>query len=173
MQEKGGEAMAVRNMTRCALFAALMCLCAWISIPLGGVVFSLQSFAVFFALVTLGGKRGTVCVAVYLALGTVGLPVFSGFQSGFAALVGPTGGYLWGFLAAALLYWGLEDRLPAWINMILGMTLCYACGTIWYLLAYGGGVLPVLAMCVVPYLLPDAAKLALALLLGRRLKKLA
>jgi len=165
--------MAVKNMTRCALFAALLCVCAWISVPVGGVVISLQSFAVFLALATLGGKLGTVCVAVYLALGAVGVPVFTGFQGGFSALLGPTGGYLWGFLAAALLYWGLEKRLPNWGCMILGMAVCYACGTAWYLLAFGGGFFPVLLLCVVPYLLPDAVKIALALLLSRRIRKYA
>ena len=173
MLEKGGEGMAVKNMTRCGLFAALLCVCAWLSLPLGGLVISLQSFGLFLALGTLGGKRGTVCVAVYLALGAVGLPVFTGFQSGFGALLGPTGGYLWGFLAAALVYWGLEKRLPRWICMALGMAVCYACGTAWYLMAFGGGFFPVLALCVLPYLLPDAIKLGLALLLSRRLEKFA
>ena len=77
------------------------------------------------------------------------------------------------FLLAALLYWAAENRLPRWICMGLGMALCYACGTIWYLLAYGGGFFPVLALCVLPYLLPDGVKIGLALLLSRRLKKFA
>lgn len=165
--------MTVKNMTRCALFSALMCVCAWLSLPLGGVVVSLQSFALFLTLLVLGGKRGSLCVGVYLALGAVGLPVFTGFQGGVGALVGPTGGYLWGFLAAALLYWCLENRLPHWICLSLGMAVCYACGTIWYLLAFGGEFFPVLALCVLPYLLPDGIKLALALLIGKRLKKFA
>ncbi len=173
MLEKGGETVAVKNMTRCALFAALLCLCGWLSLPLGGLVISLQSFGLFLALGTLGGKRGTVCVALYLALGAVGLPVFTGFQSGFGALLGPTGGYLWGFLAAALVYWGLEKQLPGWICMILGMAVCYACGTAWYLMAFGGAFFPVLALCVVPYVLPDGVKIGLALLLSGRLKKFA
>ena len=165
--------MAVKNMTRCALFASVLCVCAWLSVPMGGVVISLQSFAVFFALATLGGRMGTVCVAVYLALGAVGLPVFTGFQGGFGVLLGPTGGYLWGFLAAALLYWALEKCLPDWGCMALGMAVCYACGTAWYLIAFGGGFFPVLLLCVAPYLLPDAAKIGLALLLSRRLQKFA
>lgn len=165
--------MAVRNMTRCALFAALLAVCAWLSLPMGAIVISLQSFAVFLALGVLGGKLGTVCVAVYLALGAVGLPVFTGFQGGFGVLLGPTGGYLWGFLAAAVLYWCLEKPLPAWVCMALGMAVCYSCGTAWYLLAFGGGFFPVLALCVVPYLVPDGAKIALALFLRSKLKNFA
>ena len=165
--------MAVKNMTRCALFAALMCLCGWLSLPMGPLTVSLQSFAVFLALGTLGGKRGSVCVAVYLALGAVGLPVFTGFRGGISAFLDPTGGYLWGFLLAALIFWLLENRLPQWVCMSLGMAVCYACGTAWYLLAFGGGFFPVLALCVLPYLLPDGVKIGLALLLSRRLKKFA
>ena len=160
-------------MTRCALFTALLVVCAWISLPLGPLVISLQSFGLFLALGTLGGRRGSICVGLYLALGAVGLPVFSGFGAGLGTLLGPTGGYLWGFMAAALLYWVLEKRLPGWLNMAVSMALCYACGTIWYLIAFGGGIFPVLLLCVVPYLLPDGIKIALALLVSKRLSKYA
>ena len=95
-------ALTARNMVRCALFAALLTICAWLSVNTGGMVFSLQSFAVFLALGTLGGKRGTVCVAVYLLLGAVGLPVFTGFQGGIATFFDLFAGYRWGFLLAAL-----------------------------------------------------------------------
>lgn len=165
--------MAVRNMTRCALFAALMAVCAWIAIPVGQMAVSMQSFAVLLALGTLGGKRGMAAIAVYLALGAVGLPVFTGFRGGIGVLLGPTGGYLWGFLAAGIVYWLLEKRLPQWGNFALGMAVCYGCGSTWYLLAFGGDFWAVTAMCVLPYLLPDAAKLAAALLMSRKLKRYA
>ena len=80
-----------------ALFAALMALCAWVTVPYA-VPFTMQTFGVFLALLLLGGKRGTICMAVYLLLGAVGLPVFSGFRGGVGALVGSTGGYLVGFI---------------------------------------------------------------------------
>jgi biotin transport system substrate-specific component len=100
-----------------------------------------------------------------------GVPVFSGFRGGFSVLLGPTGGYLWGFLAAAMLYWALEKHLPSWLNMALGMALCYVCGTIWYYMMFAPGTIwPVVLTCVVPYLLPDGLKLFLAYSLGRRLK---
>lgn len=160
-------------MTRCALFAALMAICAWIAVPVGDLAISLQSFGLFLALGTLSGKRGTAAILVYLALGAVGLPVFAGFRGGIAVLLGPTGGYLWGFLAAALLYWLLENRLKPWANMALGMAVCYACAAAWYGLAFGGSFWAVTALCVIPYLLPDGAKIAAALLLSRKLKNLA
>ena len=89
------------DMAYIALFAVLLTVCAWISVPLP-VPFTLQTFAIFAALGILGGRRGTWAVAVYLLLGAVGLPVFSGFRGGLGALLGTTGGYILGFLALAL-----------------------------------------------------------------------
>ena len=96
--------MQAKFLARCAIFSALMCICAWISIPAGNLIFTLQSFAFLLALFVLGGKGAVVSVAVYLLLGMVGLPVFSGFRGGFGMLLGVTGGYLWGFLLASLIF---------------------------------------------------------------------
>lgn len=165
--------MAVRNMTRCALFVALLTVCAWLSVPVGGLVFSLQSFAVFLTLGTLGGRRGTVCVGVYLALGAVGLPVFTGFQGGLSCFFDPMAGYRWGFLIAALVYWGLERRMPDWFIMAAAMVVCYICGAGWMSEIWNTGLWLSVATFVLPYVLPDAAKIAAALLIRRRLKKIA
>lgn len=165
--------MKIRNMTRCAVLSAMLAVCAWLSIPLGDQAVSLQTFGVFFALGLLGGKLGTVTVGVYLLLGAAGLPVFSGFRGGVAVLLGPTGGYLWGFAAAAVLYWLLEKRLVSWLNMALGLMVCYLCGTGWYYFVYAPGALwPVIATCVLPYLLPDTLKFLVALTLSKKLKLL-
>ena len=159
-----------RKLTRCALFAAMMALCAWIGVPLGHTVFTMQTFGVLLALGLLGGKRGTVSILCYLLLGAAGLPVFSGFRGGIGAILGPTGGYLWGFLATGLVFWILEKwNRP--IAMAAGMAACYACGTVWYMTYTGGALAAVLAQTVLPYLLPDAVKLILALRLTRRLKR--
>ena len=160
-----------RKLTRCALFAAMMALCAWIGIPLGHTVFTMQTFGVLLALGILGGKRGTISILCYLLLGAAGLPVFSGFRSGIGAILGPTGGYLWGFLATGLVFWLLEKwSRPA--AMVAGILVCYACGTIWYMTYTGGALAAVLAQTVLPYLIPDALKLVLALRLTKRLKKI-
>ena len=116
-------------MVRCGLCAAFMVICAWLAVPIGDTAITMQTFGVFFALALLGGGKGTAVCGVYLLLGAVGLPVFSGFQGGFGALLGPTGGYLWGFLATGLTFWLLEKRLPVWINMIIGLAICYLCGS--------------------------------------------
>lgn len=165
--------MKIRNMSRCAVLAAVMAVCAWISVPLGDQAVSLQTFALFLTLGILGGKSGTLTVLVYLLLGAVGLPVFTGFRGGMGILLGPTGGYLWGFLTACLIYWIFETKLPRWLNMAFVLLICYICGTAWYYFAYApGAVWPVVMTCVVPYLIPDAVKLLLALPLSHRLKQM-
>lgn len=173
--------MKARNMALCALFAALLTLCAWISIPVADVAFTLQTLGVALVLALLGGKRGTLAIGVYLLLGAVGLPVFSGFQGGLGTLLGVTGGYILGFFVWALLYWLLTALGPdssrfRLLAMVLGLFACYAFGSIWFYWLYlrqgstlGFGV--ILIKCVVPYLLPDAVKLTAAWFLARRLQR--
>jgi len=168
------------DLTYIALFTVLMAVCAWITLPMA-VPFTLQTFAVFAALGTLGGRRGTLAVTAYLLLGAVGLPVFSGFRGGPGMLLGTTGGYLTGFLAAALCYWlltaGLGDRPAVRLTaMVLGLLLCYAFGTAWYLLVYirNGQAMALwaaLGNCVFPFVVPDLCKLALAFLLSGKYRK--
>ena len=168
--------LTVKDMAYCAIGAALLSVSAWISIPMPQVSFTMQSFAVFFILGLLGGRRGTISIGIYLFLGFVGLPVFSGFRGGVGVILGVTGGYIWGFLLAGLLYWAVTSLLGKRLHirliaMILGMAVCYGCGTAWYLYAYGGSIGPVLATCVVPYLLPDGVKIGLAISLSQRLNR--
>jgi len=168
------------DMVLIALFAVLIAACAWISIP-ATVPFTLQTFGLFAALGLLGGRRAALAVLLYLLLGFVGIPVFSGFRGGFGVLAGVTGGYLIGFLFAALCYWlvprGNGDTL--WI-MILGMAagllVDYVFGTAWFMLfyakAYGAiGLWAALSMCVLPFILPDIVKLALAVTLTKTLPR--
>ena len=147
-----------------------MAVSAWISIPFGYIAFTLQTFAVMLALFTLGGKWGTASICVYLLLGAVGLPVFAGFQGGLGTLLGVTGGFLWGFAAAGLIYWGFE-KLCKPIGAILGSLACYALGTAWFCLYSGeAGFTAALASCVIPYVIPDLGKLYLAWICGRRIR---
>ena len=171
------------DMAYIALFAVLMAVCAWITVPLPKplVQFTLQTFAMFMALTTLGGRRGLYAIVVYLLLGAVGVPVFSGFQGGLGVLLDTTGGYIIGFAAAALVYWlltaKLGDSLPVKIAAcVLGLAVCYAFGTAWFLVLYARttgpiGVTTALSWCVLPYIVPDLLKLALAVVLSGRIKK--
>lgn len=90
-----------------SMFTVLIAICSWISIP-AAVPFTLQTLGVFLAVGILGGKRGTMAVLVYILLGAIGIPVFAGFSGGIGVLTGTTGGYIVGFLASALVMWGME-----------------------------------------------------------------
>lgn len=154
-----------------SLFAALTVICAWISIPIPPVSFTMQTFAVLLTLGVLGGKWGTASILLYLLLGVVGLPVFTGFRGGVAALLDATGGFLWGFLAAGLVYWLLErmGKLPA---MGISLLACYLCGCWWFRVYAGGmGFWAAALTCVAPYLLPDGVKLALAYTMSKRISR--
>ena len=161
---------STKNSVRAGLFAGAMAVCAWLAVPVSDIGLTMQTFGIFLALGLLGGKRGTVSIGIYLLMGLVGLPVFSGFRGGPGVLLGITGGYLWGFLASGLTYWALErfGKLPA---MVCGLMACYACGTLWFLQYSGGGLAFVLLRCVVPYLIPDGIKIFLAWSLSRRLAR--
>ncbi len=124
----------------------------------------------------LGWKRGTLSVFVYILLGAVGVPVFAGMSGGVGILAGPTGGYIIGFLATALIVGFAADKwerkaLPLTIAMILGILVCYAFGTVWFTVVMKWGVVETLMTCVVPFLIPDAVKIVLAMVLSNRLSK--
>lgn len=158
-------------MTRCGLMAAAMALCAWIAVPVGPLAVSLQTLGLFLTLGLLGGRLGTVTVAVYLGLGALGAPVFAGFQGGFSALTGPTAGFLWGFLLAAGIWWLEQNRLPRALMMAQGLLVCYLCGALWYAYLTGTGLWAAVTVCVAPYVLLDVVKLILADLITSGLKK--
>ena len=154
--------------------------CSWISIP-AAVPFTMQTFGVFLAVSVLGGKRGTLAVVVYVLLGAVGIPVFSGFGAGIGILMGNTGGYIVGFIFSALVMWFMESVLGGriWVqavSMVLGLVVCYAFGTAWFLFVYmraNGAVslMTVLGWCVIPFIIPDAVKIVLALTVSRALRR--
>ena len=162
--------MKLLNMVRCGCCAALMAVCAWLTVPIGQIAVTMQTFGLFLTLLLLGGGKGTLACGVYLLLGAVGLPVFSGFQGGVGVLLSSTGGYLMGFLLLALCYWLLQKPLGQVIALLLGLLLCYGCGTMWFYFLYGGSLWAVLLNCVIPYLLPDAIKLLLAYYVSKRIR---
>lgn len=171
----------VVDLTYMAVGAALIAVCSWISIP-STVPFTLQTFAVFCVLSLLGGKRGTVSIVIYILLGAVGMPVFAGFTGGIGILLGTTGGYIIGFILMGLLFWLAEhffgNALPVRIvSMLAGLLVCYAFGTGWFLWVYARqsgaiGIGTALSWCVLPFILPDLAKMALAVGIAGRVKKI-
>ena len=170
-----------RDMVYIAMFAVLIAVCSWISVP-ATVPFTLQTFGVFVTVGVLGGKRGSLSVLVYLLLGMIGVPVFAGFSGGIGCLLGSTGGYIIGFLFSALVMWGMEiafgkSRFVLVLSMILGLMVCYLFGTIWFMTVYARttvaiGVMTALGWCVFPYIIPDGIKIVLAMILCKKVAQI-
>lgn len=158
-------------MTLIAVMAALICVAGPLSIAIGPIPLSLASFAVYLAGAILGWKRGSIAVALYLLIGLVGVPVFSGFSGGLQKLIGVTGGYLVGYLPCALIT-GLcagepdaENARPVWmlpVGMVLGTIALYAIGTAWFMIQTKNTLAAAMGMCVLPFLLGDGLKIVAA-----------
>lgn len=176
VQNSKKSRFSVRDMVFTAMFAALIAVCSILSIPIGEVPVTLQTFAVCLAAAMLGWKRGMLSVLIYILLGAVGVPVFAGMKGGFGVLAGPTGGYIVGFLLTALIIGLVADKfgrrlLPLALAMILGVLACYVVGTAWFMVVTKMNIGESLMLCVVPFLIPDGVKIAAALLLANRLEK--
>lgn len=173
--------MKTKELVYVALCAVIIAICSWISIPTA-VPFTLQTFGIYLTIAVLGGKLGTISFLIYLTLGAIGLPVFAGFKGGFAALTGPTGGYIIGFLATALIMWGFEkffgkNKISFIISAIIGLIVCYSLGTIWFMKVFSAangpiGLAATLGMCVVPFIIPDLIKLVLAYAIGSKVSSI-
>lgn len=175
--------ISTKEIVLTAMFTAIITICAWISIPIGPISFTMHTFAVFCAVCILGGRNSFFSVLTYLLLGAVGLPVFAGFKGGIGVLVNTTGGYLLGFLLIPLIYLAAEkifgkSLAVRIISLIIGLAVCYAFGTAWFMFVYTRNVGAVtigkaMKWCVTPFVPFDLIKLALAFVVSDRVKKYA
>ncbi|WP_295088558.1 biotin transporter BioY [Ruminococcus sp.] len=180
-QNTSKRCFTTKDMVLTALFTAITAVCAWISIPFGAISFTMQIFAVFCCLLTIGGKNGFFSLLAYILLGAIGLPVFNGFKGGVGILLGPTGGYIWGFIFIALIYWiGTklfgEKLLVRIALLIVGLLACYAFGTLWFVYGYSNGesvmsLKKAAEICVYPFVPFDLLKMVLAFIISYRIKK--
>ena len=164
------QTMKIQDLTLIALMAALTCILGPMSItlPFTPVPISFTNLVIYFAVMVIGMKRGTISYLVYLLIGAVGLPVFSGFSGGLAKLAGPTGGYLVGFI---FLEKFSGNIVMAVIGMVLGTAVTYAFGTIWLCAQMHLTFVQGLYAGVIPYLPGDAAKIVIAIIVGSAVKK--
>ena len=166
----------ILSITETALMSAVIAVCAFVTVP-SAVPFTLQTFGIFLALRILGAAKGTVSVIIYIAAGAAGLPVFSGFRGGVSVIAGPTGGYILGFIPLCLVYLAAQKltkgKKAEVCALATGLFVCYAFGTLWFAAVSGQkGIIHILSLCVFPFIIPDAVKLALAVIAGDRIKKL-
>ena len=159
--------MKTKTMILCAIFAAILCVFSVMTIPIGPVPISMGLFGIMIAAGILGLKRGTIAVAVFILIGAVGVPVFTGFRGGIAPLAGPTGGYIWGYVPMTALIGLLTLKTPQskWLTMLryflaflAGAALCYAMGTVQFMLVQDTDFAAALGICVIPFIPFDIAK---------------
>lgn len=171
------KTFSVQKMAIIALMTAVLCILAPISIPvfISPVPVSLGVLAVYLTAYVLSPLDATISVIIFILLGTFGLPVFSGYSGGLSKLVGPTGGYIIGFLftvyISSLFIHMKKGIIFDVIGMITGLALCYILGTIWFSHQQGKGFIASLLLCVVPFLIGDAVKIIVAVILGTQLNK--
>ena len=166
------------NKTKSTVFtglaAALICVIAVWQIPLpAGVPLTFQVFAVAFAGYTLGCFRGTLAALVDIAVGALGLPVFSGFMGGVSVLAGPSGGFVFGFLPLCILC-GLgsgKKTLPALASGIAGLAICHFFGVLRYSFVMNCGIVTAFLSVSLWYLLKDMALVAAAYFISHSVKK--
>ena len=170
----------IKQICLIAMMSAVITVCSWLSLPIMTVPVTLQTFAVFLTLLVCGGRIGTLSILVYILLGLVGAPVFSGFKGGAGALFSLTGGYIIGFLFMGIIYLITEKLISESqkakiISLVIGLFVCYAFGTVWFVLIYNEGesaisVKNALTLCVLPFIIPDLIKLVLSVFLSKLLK---
>ena len=160
----------LQTLVETALCAAVLCVVSPFTIPgPGAVPISLATFCVMLAALLFGWAKAMTAVAVYLALGAAGLPVFAGGAGGIGVLMGPTGGYLFGYLFLAL-FGGLFYKRTFWVQLpmvLLGTLVLYAFGTAWFVIRLDQKLTYALTVCVLPFLPGDAIKIAAAFLFRR------
>ncbi len=166
--------MKIRNMTATAVFTAVLCVVAPFTIPIGPIPLTLATLIIYLVASALDWRLATLSVVVYIAIGAVGLPVFSKMQGGIQVLVGPTGGFLAGYIACALIAGLIISRHPTnkWLYppaMLLGTIALYALGTAWFMFSMSQ-TLGASLLLFVPHLIGDAFKIIIASIIGPRLR---
>ena len=169
--------MSNRQVTRCGVCIALLAVSAWVTVPLGPVPFTLQTFVLALLPQVMRTRDALFIVVVYLLLGAVGMPVFSGFQAGLGVLLGPTGGYLMGFaagmpVAGAIAHTSaLPRRARGAAGGVALLAVSYALGTIQLMNVYALDAPAALAVAVAPFVVPDAVKVVASVGVAERVNR--
>ena len=173
---KDNKTLSIKNIAVIGVITAITCILAPLSVPIGPVPISLTNLVIYFGLYILGTGKGTISYLVYLLIGLVGVPVFSGFSAGPQKLFGPTGGYLIGFIPMAVIAGIFIEKsgrkfVLSMVGMVLGTAVCYLFGTVWLAYQAHMGFAAALGAGVIPFIPGDLAKIIIALIAGPIIRK--
>lgn len=175
--DTNAQPLSLHHMTMIGLMASVLCILGPLSvpIPISPVPLSLTNLAIFFATCILGWKYGTLSYLLYLFMGIFGVPVFSGFTSGFAKLIGPTGGYLTGMIITAMIsgmaFEKFQSRAAIFFCLAAGVIISYITGTLWLCHQAHLTFLQGLWAGVLPYIPGDLIKIIIAVIMGPTIKR--
>lgn len=164
-----------KKMTRIALFSAILCVISPFTIPVGVVPISLATLGVYFAAAVLEPMSATLSVLIYVLLGAVGLPVFSGLRGGVSVIAGPTGGFIVGYIVcaflASLLIHKYKNKALAPVWFIIATAVLYIIGTVWFMVVMKQSLAAAIGACVLPFLIGDAVKIIIVSLFNAKFTK--
>lgn len=176
--------MKTRDYVLCGLFGAILCVSAFITIPLffTPIPLTMQVLAVAVTAAVLGGKRGAIAVFIYVMLGCFGLPVFSGMKGGIGVVAGATGGFIWGFIPQAFIAGTICDKVfeigkggkeiaKVIAALSLGLCVLYVCGVIQLMNVANMDIFKALGAAVIPFIPFDIVKIAVAAFIAVNLRK--
>ncbi|MDD3031486.1 MAG: biotin transporter BioY [Atribacterota bacterium] len=172
----GKDKINIHNMTVISMFSALTVIGAFLSIPFSPVPISLQSLFVLLSGMVLGSKNGAISQLLYIFLGAIGLPVFSGFKGGLGILFGPTGGFLFGFVVSSYIVGKIIENyrkiniLYYFITGLLGALIYYLIGIPQLSLITQIGIKESIMVGVMPFLIGDILKVLIASIIAVRIK---
>lgn len=175
---KTATQLGVKQVSLVGVMTAIICVLApfALPIPVSPVPISLGTLVIYFVLTVLGLKLGTISVVVYILLGLAGLPVFAGFTGGAGKLLGPSGGYILGYIFMALICGFFIDKLGdniflCFLGFLLGTAVLYLFGSLWLVYQTSVTLSQAVLSYVIPYIPGDLIKLILAMTLGRQVRK--
>lgn len=161
----------IKKITEIALFVSVITICSWISIPLI-IPITLQTLIIFLVIHISDFKTSMISVIIYIILGLIGVPVFSFFKSGLASILGPTGGFIIGFIPLTFFSSLLTEKhkgnkIFCLLVYLFGLLLLYTIGSLWYYFVYSkDSISSILLICVIPFIIPDIIKIVLAIYIG-------
>lgn len=157
-------------MVTTAVFSAVIAVFSMLSIPTPfGIPLTLQTFIISLAGFSLGCTKGTIAVAVYIAVGALGLPVFSGFQGGLSAIFGMTGGFILGFIPFVWFCGAGNSKKTKLIFSLVGLVICHLCGLLWFS-AYSESIIAAFLTSSLPYIVKDIISIVFAILLSEKIR---
>ncbi|MBE5935912.1 MAG: biotin transporter BioY [Lachnospiraceae bacterium] len=164
-----------KYITRIGVITAIMCIIAPISIPIGEIPITFTSLILFIFIYVVGWKTTLISYIIYVLIGLVGVPVFSGYVGGVSRILGPTGGYIIGMIPliiiSGIVINNSKNKVVNILGLIIGTIVCYLFGMIWFSFIMNIRFIMAFNICIVIFIPGDVIKIIMAIIIGPRVKR--